>query len=147
MQLNEYQFIAKKINEHFQKLNPTNDPFKSVWLISVDSERHESKAGLMVSAYVGHTRQDKTPIVKDTFPACRLLAEGTHKLASDEEIEAHLAAQDKLRAKLRAEESARKVPYDIKVQSDPEFQKLVMAMAQKLLADKETEVKPEKKSK
>jgi hypothetical protein len=115
MAQNRTQLAIRKIADTFRELNPTNDPYKAVWLMSIDNEEEEMVAGRMVSAYVGHTQRTVSPVQPHIFTGARLIAEKTHRLATDEEIETYLAAEKVLAKKLYEEEARRKTPLNITV--------------------------------
>ena len=140
MALNTTQYAARKIRETFEQLNPENDPHKAVWLMSLDNDVEETKAGQMASAYVGHTRHVSHPIARTVFPAPRCIVEKTHRLATSEEIDQYLAAEAVKKAELDNAERARKTQMNINLQSgtdNAELMKLVLAMAEKMMAEKE----------
>jgi hypothetical protein len=130
---NESQYINQKIRQHFRSLNPDNEPTKAVWLMSRANDREESVAGQMVSVYVGHTQPVNSPLPPNVFTAPRLVAEDTHRVATDKEVEAYLADEQIKREALIKADTDRKLNMNVQVQNDPEFMKLVMAMAQQLI--------------
>jgi hypothetical protein len=146
MALNKTQLHARKEREVFEQLNPTNDPAKAVWLISLDNEEEEMTVGQMVSVYVGHTQHTNHPIARTVFPAPRCIVEKTHRLATAEEIESYLAAEAVKKAELDKAERERKTQMNINMNSAPqndELMKLVTMMAEKMLAEKaEKDAKP-----
>lgn len=115
------KFQAKKIREKFQELNPANDPKCSVWLMSLDNEFEESIGGRMIAAHVGHTRNTLDPIPPHVFTAARCIVEGTHRIATEDEIASHLANEDAQREKNKKIEQDKKININNTMSFPPEL--------------------------
>jgi hypothetical protein len=101
-----------------REMNPDNDPTAAVWLISLDNEIEETTAGVVVAAYVGHTRPVNVPLPPHVHTAPRCIVDKTHRLATPAEIKTHLESEKAIGIKLREEEQRRKVPFNITIQNE-----------------------------
>lgn len=124
MAQNKSHFEATKIKQKFRELNPDNDPQKSVWLMSLDNELEEMKGGRMCAAYVGHVGATNMPITPHVFVAPRCIVEGTHRLATAEEIAKYLDSEKALAKKMKAEEDARKLQMNVNIEASSEVAEL-----------------------
>ena len=131
--------INIKVKALQTKMNPDNDPNKSVWMMSLDNEGEETIAGRVVAAYVGHTTATNNPVPPFIFAAPRCIYDKTHRIATDAEVESYQEQNANTKDRLESEEKARKLAMTVSVTQDPELMKVLMVMAQELLAKKAAE--------